>query len=261
MKFIRLVESNREEKTQKASKSNCMNKKTQGTFIPGHKLTKKYGISSTSLRRWESEGKISAIRSPGGFRLYKSEDVEKIFAGDNTGKIQKAKVCYARVSSEKQRGDLDRQIEDLKKSYPNHEIIHEVGSGLNYHRKQFRRLLERVYEGDIEEVCVLHKDRLCRYGIELVEWIFEKADCKLVVFGKDEEIHSAEDELAQDLLSVVNYFVAKNNGLRSAENRRKRKAEKGIQNVSEKVQKGKTTTDSTNHSIDFEDEEDSIISE
>jgi len=81
--------------------------------------------------------------------------------GNDQQLMQKAKVCYARVSSEHQRGDLERQIADLRKHYPGHEIISDIGSGLNWKRKGFISLLERVYSNGIEEVVVTRKDCLC----------------------------------------------------------------------------------------------------
>jgi putative resolvase len=163
-------------------------------FISASKIQERFGISSSSLRRWDRDGKIKTIRTPGGFRLYRVGDVEQIFNQGEANIEQKAKICYARVSSEHQRGDLKRQVQDLKERFSDHEIIQDVGthnllmtliyslgSGLNYKRHGFQTLLERVYEGSVSEVCITHKDRLCRYGFELVEFIFKKTDTKLMV--------------------------------------------------------------------------------
>jgi predicted site-specific integrase-resolvase len=84
--------------------------------------------------------------------------------------------------------------------------------------------LERSYQRDIEEVVVTHKDRLCRFAFELVEWIFSKHDTKIVVLGSDINVDDTESgELAEDLLSIVTIFTARHNGLRSAENRKRRR--------------------------------------
>ncbi len=82
---------------------------------------------------------------------------------------QKEKVIYARVSSSKQKADLDRQVEELKCSYPEHVVYKDIGSGLNYKRQRFTALLERVYRGVVSEIIVAYRDRLCRYGFELVQ--------------------------------------------------------------------------------------------
>jgi putative resolvase len=159
--------------------------------------------------------------------------------GDNQQTKQttkKVKVCYARVSSEHQRGDLERQIADLQRHFPDHEIISDIGSGLNWKRRGFTALLERIYSGGVEEVVVTRKDRLCRFGSELVEWIFAKSGTQLMVLGSDVSADSSEvSELAEDLLSITTVFVARHNGLRSAANRkRRRETIKEAQNLNER---------------------------
>jgi putative resolvase len=199
----------------------------RGGYVSASKVQQQYGISSSTLRRWDGDGRVRTLRTPGGFRLYRLNDVERLFHQEETSscKRKKAKICYARVSSPHQKPDLERQVADLRDKYPEHEIIQDVGSGLNYKRKGFHSLLERVHGGTVGEVVVAHKDRLCRYGFELIEFLFKKTDTKLVVLGRSMEEHDSTRELADDLLTVCNYFVAKNNGMRSAENRRKRKQE------------------------------------
>jgi putative resolvase len=153
--------------------------------------------------------------------LYKEQDVGKLFHQEPQSlavESKKEKICYARVSSDHQKHDLERQVADLRHKCPEHTLIKEIGSGLNYKRKGFQALLERVYAGNVAEVVVSHRDRLCRYGCELVEFIFKQHDTKLVVLGQSMEEHDSRRELADDLLAVCNYFVAKNNGMRSAEN-------------------------------------------
>lgn len=155
--------------------------------------------------------------------MYSVADVEKIF-GNQERLNEKKKVCYARVSSEKQKEDLNRQCEHLRQKCPDHELIKDIGSGLNWKRKGFTSILERSYRGDIEEVVVTCKDRLCRFAFELVEWIFVKHDTKIVVLGSDINVDDTESgELAEDLLSIVTIFTARHNGLRSAENRKRRR--------------------------------------
>lgn len=208
-------------------------------YISASKVQEQFGISSSSLRRWDGDGKIQTIRTPGGFRLYRFNDIQKLFSQKDSGEeeSQKAKICYARVSSDHQKEDLERQINDLKTKYPDYEIIKDIGSGLNYKRRGFSSLLERVYEGTVSEVVITHKDRLCRYGFELVEFVFKKTGTKLVVLGQSTENQDSTRELAGDLLAICNYFVAKNNGMRSAENRRKRKAEEKNQDQRQEVRK------------------------
>ena len=149
--------------------------------------------------------------------------------GDSEGKEDKDNkkgVIYARVSSshQKEAGDLKRQVEDLQESYPEYNVIKDVGSGLNFKRPGLQALLEQVYSGTVSEVVVRHKDRLCRYGLEILEFIFKKAGTKFVVLSNEQEKTSTK-ELADDLLAITTVFVARHNGQRSAENRRRRKKE------------------------------------
>ncbi|CAG8436474.1 8566_t:CDS:2 [Scutellospora calospora] len=170
-------------------------------YKPAEKIKKIYGVSTSTLRRWNDKGDVAYITMPGGKRLYSTDDIDNIFGREST---QKKKICYARVSSEKQKDDLGRQRAYLVSEFPDHEIITDIGSGLNWKRRGFTSLLERVYARDIEEVVVTRKDRLCRFAYELVEWIFSKHDVKLVVLGSDVGSNDPDTgELAEDLLSIV----------------------------------------------------------
>jgi predicted site-specific integrase-resolvase len=157
---------------------------------------------------------------------------------------KKVKVCYARVSSEHQQRDLERQITDLQQHFPGNEIVSDIGSGLNWKRRGFTALLERIHAGGVEEVVVTRKDRLCRFGSELVEWIFAKNGTQLVVLGSDVGADSSEaGELAEDLLSIVTVFVARHNGLRSAANRkRRREIAKEAQDLQEEDERRETSS-------------------
>lgn len=139
----------------------------------------------------------------------------------------KRSYIYARVSSDKQRGDLERQINDLKEAYPDHQIIKDIASGVNFKRKGMQTLLERVLAGMVSEVVVMHRDRLARIGCDLLEFIFATFGTKLVVHSKDDDPDFNHD-LADDLLAVTTHFVASYNGRRAAENcKRRRKAGDG----------------------------------
>jgi predicted site-specific integrase-resolvase len=193
-------------------------------YVSGASIRTKYQISPDSLRVWSNKGKIRVIRTPGGKRLYNTHDIKNLFGEESPPEqTEREKVCYARVSSDHQKKDLERQIKELKMCYPDYKIISDVGSGINYKRKGFEKLLDSCFKGDIEEIVVTNKDRLCRFGIELLEQIFKKTGVKLVVHSNSkEEEKTKEEELAQDLLSLVTIFVARNNGRRAAENRRRR---------------------------------------
>jgi len=198
-------------------------------YISAKTIKERFDVSAATLRRWADDGKVQVIRGTGiGKRLYKEGDIENMFgAGAQIAlpKTQKKAICYARVSSSHQKQDLARQIADLTTAFPNHKLISDVGSGLNFERKGFKAILEQVHSGLVSEVVVTHKDRLCRYGIEMVDFIFRKTETKLVVLNKSLPVqgHDTTQELAEDLLAVVTVFVARHNGQRSGENKRRRK--------------------------------------
>lgn len=206
-------------------------------FTSPCKIKKKYDITSNTLRTWGESGKIRfiRIRDGKGKRLYNVEDVEKIL-GNSKQSVARKVVCYARVSSDHQKEDLDRQIELLHKSYPEAQIIHDIGSGLNYERKGFETLLEQIHTGTVKQVVVTYKDRVCRFGFELFEWILKKSNTELLVLNPSSEDKSGPQELADDLLSITTFFVARNNGLRSAKFRKQRKEEKEKENKQKEEQ-------------------------
>jgi predicted site-specific integrase-resolvase len=201
------------------------------SYISPRKITKQFDITSATLRKWSEDGKIRCLRpnatgQRGGKRIYNLEDVRRIFGTGANIKPRKT-ICYARVSSTKQKEDLDRQIKFLKEAYKEAVIIKDIGSGLNWHRTGFKSILEQVYTGSVERVVVSYKDRLCRFGLELVEWIFKKANVKLVVLSKDTGEQDLAKELSEDLLAITTIFVAKNNGIRAAKYRKQRKEKEG----------------------------------
>ena len=192
-------------------------------YIPASEIKRHYQVSNSTLRRWANEGTIPVVRfGAAGKRLYARDALEKMLTG-NTAQQTKEKVAYARVSSAHQKEDLDRQIEDLRTHFPTHRIISDIASGINFKRRGMQTILELAFSGSLQEVVVMHRDRLARFGVELFETIFEKTGGKLVVFGGDQKDTSSE--LAEDLLAITTVFVARHNGTRSAINRKRRKTE------------------------------------
>jgi predicted site-specific integrase-resolvase len=133
-------------------------------------------------------------------------------------------ICYARVSSSHQKEDLERQIDLLRSKYPTYEVIKDVGSGLDWKRKGLLSLLELVLSDVVEQVVVTHSDRLSRFSFDLLQWLFKKHNCSILVLNQVTDA-TPEVELAEDVLSIINYFTAKNNGRRSATNRKNRNNE------------------------------------
>jgi len=191
-------------------------------YITAKRIRKDYDISTSCLRKWASKGQVEVRLLPGGKRLYKQADIYQIL-GENQHVPQKESIIYARVSSSHQKEDLERQIQELQRAYPNHRVISDIGSGLNFQKKGLQTLLELVFNRTVQEVVVAYKDRLCRIGFDLFETIFRSHQVRLLV--QNQTLGGRQEELDEDLLSIVNVFVAKNNGRRSANNRKRRREE------------------------------------
>ena len=126
-------------------------------WVSGTRIRKIYGISIQTLHRWEEKGCLKTLRPDGSNRLYLASDVDKLFQANNGEHTirERRKIIYARVSSSKQKTDLDRQCQTLQELYPEHELIKDIGSGVNYKRKGFISILEAVHNRNVEEVVVL----------------------------------------------------------------------------------------------------------
>ena len=172
-------------------------------YVTPKEAAQHYGVSVSTLRRWDREGKLDSIRTEGNQRR---------FCVEGEKPQGKPIVCYARVSTHSQRDDLDRQAEFLRSKYPNAEIVSEVGSGLNFKRRKFIKILERIYSSDISSFVVAYPDRAVRFGFPLLEWLCQQGGVKLVVLN--ERKLSPEQELVEDILSILHCFSARLYGLR-----------------------------------------------
>ena len=195
-------------------------------FVKASFIKKNFDISSQTLRKWADSGKLKYIKiENSGSRLFDYQCFLNIIGANkfvsSTERKGKRRVCYARVSSNHQKEDLTRQTEYLSKRYPNHEIITDIASGINWKRKGLQTILDGIIEKSIEELVVTHQDRLSRFGFDLIQWICDKFNCKLVVLNEHTD-KNPELDIAQDVLSVINFFTAKNNGMRSAMYRKER---------------------------------------
>lgn len=164
-------------------------------------------ITNKTLHVWDAEGKIRTVRTPSGHRRYNLEDIQN-FISSNVPAIPQAKkdkICYCRVSSSKQMDDLERQKNYFKSRFPDHQLVTDIGSGINWKRKGLQTILERAMLRDISVVVVAHRDRLCRFAFELLEWILKCCDVKLVVLNQEEN-KSPDAELADDILSIVHVY-------------------------------------------------------
>lgn len=175
------------------------------------------GIHPNTLRKRARDGKIKTIRtsSSNSPRRY---DVESYLAELRDGEpADKVRVAYCRVSSAKQKDDLERQCDYMRSIYQDIEIVRDVGSGLNFKRKGLKAVLERAMQGERISLVVAHRDRLCRFGFDLIVQIIERSGGEVVVL--DKSVCSPEQELTADLLAILHVFSARLHGLRSYKNK------------------------------------------
>ena len=172
------------------------------------------GVSVNTLQRWDREGRLKPQRTPSNRRLYTDEDL--VLAGRVFRRNGRITVAYARVSSQARKRDLDKQVRVLEQfcaanGWAVDEWIREVGDGLDFRRRHFLRLLDAVVVGRIERLVVAHRDRLCRFGFEMIEHLCRTHGCNLVVMNQ--ESLSPEQEMVEDMLSIAHSFSARLHGL------------------------------------------------
>ena len=167
-------------------------------------------IDPSTLRKWDREGKIRCVRLQNNFRRIPESEINRILG------IQKERssYIYARVSSGGQKEDLDRQIERLKNNSPESEVISDIRSGMGFNRKGFLKLLDLIEKDKVSVIYITHKDRLARFGYDLVEKICEMHGTRIVTVDS-EELLTAHEELSRDLISIITSFSARLYGLRS----------------------------------------------
>jgi putative resolvase len=174
------------------------------------------GRTVSTLQKWDRQGVLKAHRSPTNRRYY-THDQYLAYRGllaQDTGKV----IVYARVSSAGQKPDLANQVAALQAYCATHAIqsdewIEEIGSGLNYQRKRFNQIMEQIELGQVRQLIIAHKDRLVRFGFEWFAAFCERHGTELLIVNGD--TLSPEQELVQDLLSIVHVFSARLYGLRS----------------------------------------------
>lgn len=187
------------------------------------KAAKILGVSENTLRRWDKEGRLTSIKTEGGHRRYdvsklKPETTHKYGSADN-----RRTIAYARVSSQDQKADLERQKQVLElfcsKNGWTFDIVSDIGSGMNYHKKGLKKLLDAILEDNVGRLVLTHKDRLLRFGAELVFSICEAKDVEVVIINKGGDT-TFEEDLATDVLEIITVFSARLYGSRSKKNKK-----------------------------------------
>jgi len=181
-------------------------------FISGKEIKSYLQVSTTTLHRWSNEDRIRTIRTPHGTRKYSLHDVQTLLSRSDSS-LEKTKICYCRVSSRKQIDDLERQQSFFRQEYPHHKLVTDIGSGINWQRKGLKTILEQAMSGHLSEVVVAHRDRLCRFAFELIQWILQTHGVKLVVLDQTTN-QSSDTELADDILSIIHVYSCRQMGKR-----------------------------------------------
>lgn len=179
------------------------------------KFAKKVGVNVVTLRRMEQKGELLPhYVSNGGTRYY---SIEQLNYFGKTENINKLVVGYCRVSTPSQKDDLDNQVNNVKsymiaKGYQ-FEIITDVGSGINYKKKGLKQLVDKINNRQISKVVILYKDRLIRFGYELIEYMCEINGVEIEIIDHSEK--SKEAELTDDLIQIITVFANRLYGQRS----------------------------------------------
>ena len=179
-------------------------------FVTMKEAVKITGLCAATIRKYVDEGKLKSIRKDRGKRLV---DVSEFSERKGEDKQKSSSiVCYCRVSSSKQKDDLCRQVAYMREQFPTAEIIQDIGSGLNFKRKGIKTILERYLQGNRFTLIVAHRDRLCRFGFELFDFLAKSNGGEIMVLDKNEL--SPEQELSADILSILHIFSCRMHGLR-----------------------------------------------
>ena len=180
-----------------------------------HEFSDLLNVTPQTLRNWDKSGRLKPHHTrANGHRYYSKEQLNQVLnIKPNTKRLV---IGYCRVSSKKQKDDLDRQVENMKlyltaQGRP-YDIITDIGSGINYKKKCFCELLERLVKGEVEKIVVLYKDRLLRFGFELIEYLASLYGCTVEVIDNTDK--DEQQELVEDLIQIITVFGCKLQGRR-----------------------------------------------
>jgi len=191
-------------------------------MYPIGEFAKKIGVTIQTLRDWDKSGKLKpAYRSKGNHRYYTEEQLNEILQKKQPK--NRINIGYVRVNANHQKDDLKRQYElmelFLTKQGKEFKIIEEIGSGIDYNKKGLKELLKLIAINQIDTIFILYKDRLLRFGYELIEEFARLHNTKIVVINKDEG-KTDEEELIEDILNIIQVFSCRLNGKRDHINKK-----------------------------------------
>ncbi|CAM4081356.1 transposase [Bacillus manliponensis] len=173
-------------------------------------------VNPQTLRNWDKEGKLKPayVNPDTGYRYYSEEQLQ-----EQLGKIAEEKIVvgYCRVSSKKQQADLERQVQNMKtyllaQGKP-FKIVTDIGSGINYNKKGLNEVIDLVMDKKVSKIVVLYKDRLVRFGYELIKNICDKNNVSIEIIDHNEK--SEQEEVVEDLVQIITVFSCKLQGKHS----------------------------------------------
>jgi predicted site-specific integrase-resolvase len=177
------------------------------------------GVSRDTLRRWEAAGKIEVERTPSGHRRYDLVQLRGVVP--SRAASDRITVAYARVPSSNHKKELKRQINILESFCVENgwkfELIQDIGSGMNYRKSGLRRLIQRLCQGDVGRLVLSHRDRLLRFGVELIFSLCEHFGTEVVIINAS-SLAEFEDEIASDVMEIITIFSARLYGSRNQKN-------------------------------------------
>lgn len=178
----------------------------------------KIGKSIQTLRNWDKKGTLKPSHvTEGGTRYYSQKQLNHFLGLKGEEQLDKKVIGYCRVSSNKQKDDLERQVENVKtymiaKGYQ-FEVITDIGSGINYNKKGLNKLIDMVTNSEVDKIVILYKDRLVRFGFELIKNLCDKYGTTIEIIDNTEK--TEEQELVEDLIQIVTVFSCRLQGKRA----------------------------------------------
>ena len=181
-------------------------------YVTAKEIKSKFKITGVTLMKWKNEGRLSYKRLSDKKILY---DIDSIFNDEESSSLNTKNVIYARVSTSKQKNDLETQIEIIKNYMLSNgikadEIYSDIASGMNEDRKQFSKLLESIFKREIKTVYITFKDRLSRFGFNYFKQIFSYFGTNIVILDDNEQTNKTyQQELMEDLLAIIHTYSMK----------------------------------------------------
>ena len=193
-------------------------------FVNVKEASRLTGLDPQTVRKMADNSSITCYKTPSGQRRISLQSIQELcnslVPSKEKQEVQRQNFIYGRVSSKKQMDDLSRQFEFLKRpEYADYAIVSDIASGINFKRKGLSTILDSCLQGNIGEVVIAHKDRLCRFGFELIEQIINKSGGKITILDNQDN-KTSEQELTDDLLAIIHVFSCKQMGKRSYRSRK-----------------------------------------